>query len=461
MITPIPSTAGEDMRVWVGINLPYGDDEDNDSAFDKFVEFADEEDMLAEIEDIAALSVPENFVMFSNVAIDDIAPITVGKTFDDMRDEIDGFNEFTVDVFRTVAKVVATDETNPINMVKDWNDTDSVNKSALKLTYDVSHWWVFQWAMESWVAPRYDVDGLEYLNSSTLPRPWTYPVGTPAVISDYKDDDKDMANMLSMGGAGLNDDGLSALSDNYSKYIGENARFGGSEATNENTTHAFISTKVKADYEFIWDEVEEEFAWVPVDGGYGAVDDELSSIWLIKWDGKDYITSSPDNVTEIASVLGNREGLYPVKSEDDLVGGSNYKEGEIAGTPMLVDDFYDAIDLHAYEYKEGFVHFLVWINNVKDSGGDKVNNQYEILRNQFIHLRVDGLGDFEGTFPGYPGDKNDPEIPIDPNDDQDDDNPNPYPLIPTDPVDPDPTKMLVNVQIHDWIYRENGITLQR
>ncbi len=452
MLDPIPSTAGEDMRIWVGINLPYDDDDDNEYAFDKFVEFDDEDDMLAKVEAVSALSEPGEFVMFSNVLVDDIAPIDVGKTFGDMREDIVDFNDFTVDVFRTVAKVVATDETDPAAMVKDWSVAGSVHESDLKLTYDVSHWWVFQWAKSSWVAPRYDVDGIGYLNSSELPRPWTYPVGTPAAISEY-DEDADTDYLLDIAEKQDDVDELSALSGTKSKYIGENARFGGSEAMNGTTTHAFISTKVVADYEAFWNSDTKAIEWrVAENGNYGAVNTP-TSIWLIKWDGRDYITSSPANVSAIVGGLAALEGLYPAQ-EDEMPGKARYDEGK-TGTPMLVGDIYKAIKLKVYEYREGFVHFLVWINKVNDT-----NNQYEILRNQFIHLRVEGLGNFEGTFPGYPGKEGEPEIPIDPNEDTPE-NPNPYPLIPTDPVDPDPTEMMVNVQIHDWIYRDNGITLSR
>jgi len=104
-----------------------------------------------------------------------------------------------------------------------------------------------------------------------------------------------------------------------------------------------------------------------------------------------------------------------------------------------------------FTYKQGYVHFLVWLNR-------NGVNDFSILRNQFVHLKVNGVLSQEFLFPGYPGDPSDPTKPIDP---QDPTNPqNPDVIPPTDPVDGSQAWLQVEITVMPWTYKLNDAILQ-
>jgi hypothetical protein len=425
----------------------------------------------------------EGMTMFSNFTEADLEPIPVGQTFEEQDAD---FNRVPVAVYRATSKVIATFKDVTLGSYPvDWSSVPSLN-SPLELTYTPSHWRVMQYATKTWVAPNYEVANY---NAATGPglsvRPstyynWTfegdYPYATgESNISQYA------ANTAAgteleivadpVAGAGYNDalsvfdarGAVSPYSTPTAKYIGENVRVGTSSlgALNHNTTYAFISTGVKATHEAVWGDgdiawEEEEYGWSSDTSG------DNSDIYLVQLGDRTFITSTSANATGIASGTAVDMGYYYVadvtglnpadtsnKHKDESGFGTAYDSAK-SGTPIMVEDFYELIDFHVFKYEEGYVHFKVDINKLN-------NNQYEVLRNQFIHMNVTGMGEIEGTFPGYPGKAGDPRTPIDPNDDTEN---NPYPLIPDQPVDPAQTYMMVNVTIHPWTYISNGTVLQ-
>ncbi len=102
----------------------------------------------------------------------------------------------------------------------------------------------------------------------------------------------------------------------------------------------------------------------------------------------------------------------------------------------------DDAGVKVYHYTDSFVHFLVWLNK-------NGKNDYNIGRNEYIHIDIQGVNGLDGYFPGYPGDPEDPHKPIDP---IDDDPNNPDPKKPEDPVDPLDAKLIVNITVNPWTF---------
>jgi hypothetical protein len=149
----------------------------------------------------------------------------------------------------------------------------------------------------------------------------------------------------------------------------------------------------------------------------------------------------------------------------DMDGKTLLNEGVAVTDPdtqVLWSDFCTALSFNYTRYPAGYVHFLKWIN------GRGVND-YEVLRNQFIHMQVTGMNqDNEGVFSagGYPGQE--PEKSYDANGNVvstggDAGNPkkpvNPNAGIEDEPINPAPTLIQVNVKVNPWTYRLNEIEL--
>ncbi len=498
MKNPIPTTAG-DVRIWVGLNLT--GTETGDEA--ELGEFATEAAMLSAVRTVVNISdkldEDEGIAMFSNAKPYTLLPIPVGETFEEQEPP---FNVVPIDVFRAVSKVAATETGADADYILDWAEAGNPNgiartdDSELALTYTPLHAWIIQHAKETWMAPRYPVATYNAVGGTgevPVTRPITYyyweTLGSyPATSSNISQWDEDTAwgKQIAIGEY----EDLESLNDEVSKYIGENSRVGAVNSLNKNTTYAFISTGVLASQLAIWE--NGDFAWKDVNDvvafpttaypnigngfGYDEADETKGEdIKLIKWDGYDYITDELHLPAIVRGLAGRMNiAIVPELDEDlnpDLDDDTDNEDPNLdndddedtawddpstAATEMTQDQFYadESVKarLNIYTYMRGYVHFQYWINKI-------ANNQYEVLRNQFLHLQVSGMNqDKNGTFPGYPGNPDDPRIPINPNDD---DPENPDPLEPEDPVDPEATEVLVNVTVHPWTYRWNEIKLGR
>jgi hypothetical protein len=451
--------AGE-VRIWVGANIP-----DNVAE-----EYANETALLAKVEDVVNMSDVSSGVkgltFFSNATPYTLAEVPAGSVFESQPDT---FNRVPVVIYRTVSKVVATNApASATSYTLDWNSVRASEDSGLKLTYSPVHWYMMQRATKSWAAPNYDV--LYYTTSAgqvSTTRPTTYllweETGTKGQsgysldtnISQYANDtdDFDTDHIDIIDDDDIDDDeDLSAIDGTY---IGENVRMGAGAngARNEKTSYTFLSTTVSADKEVYWDGAIKWRAATP----YGNVT-APTSIFLIKYKGTDYITSDKDNADAIINGIAQQNAYYlvdaiqklnPADADPKYVGnpaydGSQYNDA-ISGTPIMGGDYEDMIDFHVYEFHEGYVHFMFWLNEIS-------SNQYEVLRNQFIHIETTGMNPaMNGTFAGYPGTEADPRIPI-----------NPMEMTPNNPdyidgggtVDPTKTKVVVNVTVNDWTYRK-------
>ena len=480
MQAPWRTLAG-DVRVWVGTNLPNGLADTN---------FATEAlmlDVVNDIADLSTLSETKGLAMFSSPANAEVTfqLIPRGETFDDQED---GFNEVTIPVYRIVSKAVAT-----YDQGGDW-EIEWTGDNAPTLTYTATHWRVMQYAYSTWDAPHYDV--AKY--NSVAPdggnvRPATYAnLPTPGGIANYErgiegqgGDATGTATELYFGSFGGDDDVLSAnaVADKEAIYIGENSRIGVDAvgSLNKNTTFAYISAGVLVDKIATWDTSAKTIVWANADEPYGMVnedneDNENTDIILIYWNGKEYfmpatgdVTPGPDGdgtddgvaviINGIAASLGqmvlaDQNAVQAVIDQWILDNPTlTYPTHYDGPTLITMEEFKADQGFATYTYPQGYVHFLYWINPYQNVR----NNQYEVLRNQFIHLSVNGMAANDGHFPGRPGDPEYPRIPIDPTEDEN----NPDPLEPDDPVDPAPTDVIIHVEAKPWTYRVNDILLQR
>ena len=186
-------------------------------------------------------------------------------------------------------------------------------------------------------------------------------------------------------------------------YVGENKSNASVKGT---TTHAFIATKVAVNQ-------------------------------IAKWNGS--------QVAYETSTLGADDDVIVIKHE-----GATYVTSTANKTDLL-DNLTGSL---AYTYHEGYVHFRVWLNK-------KGNNNYEVGRNEFIHMHIESLKQLDGIFPGYPGDETNPDKPIDPESKPGGEGGNnPDPIDPKDPVDGEDAALNVKITVNPWTYVKNAVELQ-
>ena len=310
-------------------------------------------------------------------------------------------NNITVDIRRVTAKVAASSNVETY-ATTDWTET------GLTMTYAPIHFRVIQDAKNSYVAPNYEevddlirektrIDDFSFDNRFNVLNSFAVSANAPSVTINHPHPGSD-ADLVAMGGV----------------YVGENAPL---LNVTGNTTYVMVATTVTCNREAEWD--------VTANGGLGGVvwnsanyggGIHGSDVYVVHYNGNDYVCATYAGAEALGLGLDGNSGKSKI-----------------------------------YTYTDGYVHFAVWLNKSGD-------NSYSVLRNQFIHVKVNGVTDREYFFPGYPGDPNDPQKPIDPTDP---DNPdNPYPQDPEDPVDGMKTYLNVEVNVKPWMYKENDTILK-
>lgn len=373
------TVSGSGMSIYVALNLP--------SDFQK--SYGTENMLLQQIDEVEAMTVADNFLMFSDKEIANLK----AKDHADLV-ATDGVNIVKMKVGRVASKVVASyDDTGSYTMK--WTYGEGADEVAIPFEYTIKAFNVYQEAIKSFVAP----------NAKTL-------------INNYPAE-SDWNKVLSLYATSVLNDNIDMLphpaaadqKDMDCVYVGENNPI---TAKNGNTTYAMIATTLKLDKAAKWDNTKKAVVYGDVpEYGKGS-----SDIYVIKHMGITYVTNTKTNVDEIS---GGLKVLH-----DEPIATAKY-----------------------YHYRDGYVHFLVWLNRYGD-------NDYRIGRNEFVHIKVNGVEDQDGTFPGYPGIEGETDKPIDPNTDGGN---NPDPIIPTDPVDPEKAALKVEVTVEPWTYKENPVIL--
>ncbi len=295
----------------------------------------------------------------------------------------------------------------------DSEDFEVVWPDELTMTYSVQHFYVMNDATASYVVPNFYMTG----------RPKSYTdFASPSVINTAAGSTAAHKSLFE----GVPDDAdFSEMGRDVCFYIGENGREETGQSIKSNTTYAVVSTKVTITHSAKVAGEAIEYATFE-----GSADDD---IYIVKTSRKEYVAASKADALEIMEFLG--ELTEPVSSE-------------------------------LYIYPESWVHFHVWLNRY-------AKNDYAIKRNQFVHLKVEGVNGKAnpGDFLGIPGTVDDSSKPIDildPEDPDDEDEALPFdedddratdPDDNDDPIEGDPAGLLVNVQILPWSYFVNNATL--
>lgn len=193
-------------------------------------------------------------------------------------------------------------------------------------------------------------------------------------------------------------------------YIGENW----TDGTNlkGTTTFAMIGTTVALDKVAEWNAVDNKVDWVAAPA----------------------MPAAEDDVVILTASKGGVDYTFPLIDTNNLTVESDALSAALttAGYTVTRLTFWD-----------GWVHFQKWLNKAG-------SNDYNVGRNQFIHLNITGIAQVDGKFPGFPGkDDTNPETPSDPVPDTEED----------DPVDPLPAELLIEVTVKAWEYVANDVVL--
>jgi hypothetical protein len=393
-------------RIYVGINVPFASFAGNEAA------------LLIAVDDIVTMSTEATgFTMFS-----DVEPADLTIEDDPSTTTVIEANTVAFQV-RRVASKVATSTKQDI-YTKNWTDTEA----PLELVYNINDFRVFQHTLDSYVAPNYwSVGGI----AKTLPGIATTPINTAGdVFSDFPTDATGTAAAIGLHPT-LDED----IIEMEGFYIGENYPVENSLplALNGNSTYAMVSTSVTVDMYATW------------------VDDDTS-------DPDPTTNPTVGHVEWIAMPAGETYGFGSATNPDIFVvqtgTDGHFVTNSLANASAIAFGYgFDAANSdvdHIYKYTGGYVHFQVYLNR------EDINN-YAILRNQFVHVRVNDIIAQNFLFPGYPGNPADPTEPTDPTDE---DPENPDPLDPTDPIDGAPAYLQVEVEPLPWTYKVNDTVLQ-
>ncbi|MDL2230436.1 Mfa1 family fimbria major subunit [Alistipes sp. OttesenSCG-928-L06] len=361
----IETIAGENMHIYVGINLP--------TALQ--TEFNTETNLLAQIATLADLQ-SDGFAMFSTQTVKTLEP----------KDKV-AVNKVDVKVDRIMSKVVAS--TDKASYAAKWSATD--NSPEITFTYTIKEFNVYNEAIKTYVAKR----------DHTL----FNKAGETGVLNTFAAS-QTKANKNVVNGH-PSDAGMRAAMAGY--YIGENIP---ASTLNSNTTYAFIGTTVSVSHFATWDDAAKKVKYTAT--AFGA-----DGVYMVKYNGFTFVTNSVANAEALCL------GLKTIDSTKDAT---------------------------YYTFHKGWVHFPVWLNEYG-------TNDYRVGRNEFIHVKVNGIANMDGIFPGYPGvDGTNPEKPIDPTEPKPGVNPEPKPG--PDPVDGYPAVLQVNVEVNPWTYMANDVELQ-
>ncbi len=397
------------VQVYVAANLP------------STPSYANLNALLADVEDVATLSAGAgDFAMFSELKNKDDANPSLPL---DLKPGVDGdpttYNTITVSLGRVVSKVVATWDD-----AKSYVNTWSAGNGGVTLTYTVEKFNVYNEAVETYLAQNYtDLTQAEYKTY------YQAPASTPGrnqkneSLNDFTasylkgetlpaNGNMDITTNIFSSTAGPND----LLKDLDGFYIGENnsvldPAYAVDMSRQGNTTYAMIQTSVVVSKTAKWNETTKSVDWnaTPTDGS--------QDLWVVTYGGNTYITNVELDATELKTKL------------------------DATGIAVL--------DAEKVKFPGSKVHFRKWLN--KDG-----SNDYEIGRNEFIHVSVEGVVALDNSFPGYPGtvdntvtpeNEEDPEKPADPVKD------------PAAPVDPEDAYLIVKVSVKDWVYRDNSTQL--
>ncbi len=362
---------------------------------DKAKEYETEKLFLAETDIVKTLATAEAFTMFSPVQIVPLEAYIAEKP--------ESVTEVIVNVDRVVSKVVATTETVNITPRDDTN-AEVEFAAGVKLTYAVTNYNVYNEALDSYLVKQANTKStLNSFDNSYLKDAEAPANGNKAVIQMNKtqfDSENERA------------ENLTGLDNMF--YIGENnsqVTSGVGLSTVGTTTYAFVSTTVTVSKTAVWNEGEGAFEWT------GAANAAGADIYVVQQ-----------------------------KDEDGIPFGETY---------ICLTDAFEALEpahvsVNYFKYKEGYVHFLVWLNHESE-------NKAIIGRNEFIHLHVEGITGSVGSFPGYPGTEDDAKKPIDPTEKEN----NPEEKGKDDPIDPLPSHLKVEITVNPWTYMDNYVILSK
>lgn len=361
------------IKVYVATNLP--------AAYDK--EYASVNDLLEQTADVVniidasttqattATATNAGFVMFTEEKVHTLNAESV--------------TTLEASLGRVVSKVVTTWPGAGVNFQNQWNN-------GPLLTYKVEKFNVYNDAYATYLPE----------NTNTL-----------STLFDFDESYAAHKNVTATvyTGAGAEDPNLTDL---LGIYVGENDSVladpqGDKTSRVGFTTYAMVQTSVKLDRVAKWvTEKTENSVTVPAhvewttNGTPGFVTDDDDDLYLVAFEGMNYITNVEDDAREIATYLG----------ADGIV-----------------------------TYPKSKVHFRVFLNR----GGDNV---YVVGRNEYIHVNVEGIKPVNGSFPGWPGTPDDEEKPTPPEED------------PFTPIDPEKAELLVKIDVLKWNYKPNNVTLE-
>jgi hypothetical protein len=348
--------------------------------------------------------------------------------------EIDQSNteptQVNVTVERVVSKVVGTTKAATFQATQEGATTLAKWGNDVQLEYTIESFNVYQEMSDSYLSFEKDrsVWGSLYNNDA-----WSYFKNKGAVSGWLgTNPGKNIGMTVFAQDNGPSDD-LTDLSGFYvgENYSNKNPNFQENASLelsrNGYTTYAMVATKVTSNKVATWD----------------------AGTNYIKWDAPALGARTNPNNDLIVMYI-------PDEVEPLIVEGTTIADAIYAGLNAKDAVKYNNTTIKQYVYYESYVHFLVWLN--KDGFND-----YNIGRNEFIHVHVTGVTGSsgqdlnnddikDGIFPGYPGDEEDPEKPTDL---EDEDN-NPEPLDPEDPIEGFSAKLQVIITVKDWVYRLNG-----
>jgi hypothetical protein len=357
--------------------------------------------LLAITSSVASMSAGSGtFAMFSDV-------VTATLAADDVNTVAKESTLVPISIKRVVAKVITTTTSTDSKFTVNWTDTNA----PLQLVYTVKTFRPIVAAQTSFVAPNYwSLGGIAKTYPGIAPTPSAPSAPFVAFATEASKSEVVPVGVI----ADAN------LADQPGFYIGENYPVdatGTPAALNGNTTYVYVTTTVTANMAASWDGTQVVWTSItPYGGGTG-------DIYVVSMKGNEYVTDTKAKADAIAIGLGF-----------DTVTPANNAAGE-----------------GIFTYKAGYINFVAWLNK------NDMNN-YAVVRNEFIHVKVTGIKAQNFFFPGYPGNPLDPSKPTDPTIPTDPNNPDP--IKPTDPVDGGTAWLDVDVTVMPWTYRVTEQPLQ-
>lgn len=460
-------TVSGDAHIYVGLNLPASmrahatatDEQGNPMSV-----FATEAAMLAakanangEVAGVApaeGFAQSGDFTMFgrSNEAVVSLKEYVAGNAAT--------VTEVPVTVERVVSKVVGTTQAADFDATKADGTTPALWDNGVQLNYEIKAYNVYNEASNSYLVyeeGKSDFGSIYDNLKSYFKNSNGGTIGTPIgganeAITTY--DITAPGNQTAVG-----TDPVLAAKPGF--YIGENYSSYNSASNmslNGNTTYAMVATQVTTNRTATWDEAAagtnvNKVVWADAQTVAG------NDLYIVK--ATELLTGKVSTFisTTLAEAEAISDGLAAMYTDTDGDGTIDYVDADAMNGTFDRGEETEAFIYsvsEVYTYLDSYVHFLVWLN--RDGFND-----YNIGRNQFVHVHVTGItgmdGNGNGTFPGYPGDPTDPEKPIDPEDKTNDNNPDPK--DPGEEVEGGLAQMKVIITIKDWEYRQNGGQLSR